>query len=165
MPKKQYYVPDMTGVMVTIPSGYTSRQVSGFEAVVYDGEVPIGWGFRCKGQAMETSRWESFPGERVCVGIKDAPGGERVIGEWVYVERWLKPSEAVEVYGAVSALDIGPRGGFKSVTYGVTMFCNRHMDPRGQVAYEIGMVRLPLVSSSGVQFSPRRRQVSTWTGL
>jgi hypothetical protein len=104
MPKKQYYVPDMTGVMVTIPSGYTSRQVSGFEAVVYDGEVPIGWGFRCKGQAMETSRWESFPGERVCVGIKDAPGGERVIGEWVYVERWLKPSEAVEVYGAVSAL-------------------------------------------------------------
>jgi hypothetical protein len=131
MPKKQYFVPDMSGVMTTVPEAYAkSRQVSGFEAVVFDGEVPIGWGFRCNGRTMTIERWEAFPGERVCVGIKDAPGGERIIGEWVYVERWLKPSEAIKVYGKISKLDVGPRGGFRSVVYGETVFHDKHMDPR-----------------------------------
>jgi hypothetical protein len=70
--KKEYYTPDMSGVITDVPSDY-ARQVSKFQPVVFDGEVPIGWGFRCIGPTMTTERWEAFPGDRVCVDIKDAP--------------------------------------------------------------------------------------------
>lgn len=82
--KKTYFRPDMQGVLQEAPAEYR-HNVSGFDEVIWDGDVPIGWGFACNCRAMKSERWRSFPGDRVCVGIHDTPGGMKIIGKWVYV--------------------------------------------------------------------------------
>lgn len=72
--------------------------------------------------------------------------GEPVIGrEWtehgqVAVTERLTPAEAVRKYGAIAELVVGPRGGFKSVTYGEQKFVSRWVDPRGTGLYEDSVV-------------------------
>jgi hypothetical protein len=42
----------------------------------------------------------------------------------------LDRNEARQKYGDVTHTELGPRGGFKSVTYGTTIFGSRRLDPR-----------------------------------
>jgi hypothetical protein len=51
-------------------------------------------------------------------------------GNWFLVTKWLTPDEARGQYGEVTAVEIGPRGGFRSVTYGEKRFLSRRLDPR-----------------------------------
>ncbi len=68
--------------------------------------------------------------------------GESVIGrEWtehgsVAVTDRLTPAEAVRKYGPINELVVGRNGGFESVTYGVTKFISRFVDPRGSGLYD-----------------------------
>jgi hypothetical protein len=54
----------------------------------------------------------------------------RQTDQWFLITRWLTPSEAQAKYGEVASLKVGPRGGFKSVTYGSTEFLSKRLDPR-----------------------------------
>jgi hypothetical protein len=51
-------------------------------------------------------------------------------GSYVLITKWLTTAEAREKYGEVTELRLGPRGGYKGVTYGKTSFLSRRMDPR-----------------------------------
>lgn len=77
--------------------------------------------------------WDAHCGE---------PIGWRKLGELIIAEEWspdgsviltdvLTPARAVELYGPVTAITIGPGGGWRSVTYGETTFASRRLDPRG----------------------------------
>jgi|TARA_B100001971_G_C18177965_1_gene531019 hypothetical protein len=46
------------------------------------------------------------------------------------VTDWLTPDEAIEKYGAITNLTVGPYDGFLQVTYGKTQFIDKIMDPR-----------------------------------
>ena len=67
-------------------------------------------------------------------------------------------SEAVEVYGSVSYIKVGIRGGFKGVRYGSFLFTNRVMDPRGkveipQVVWDNGVIRMSSSEGSTLRLS------------
>lgn len=48
---------------------------------------------------------------------------------WYLITHWLTPEEATKKYGKVTSEERGPRGGFRSVTYGKTTFSSKHLDP------------------------------------
>jgi hypothetical protein len=54
----------------------------------------------------------------------------RQTDQYFLITRWLTPSEARAKYGEATNLEVGPRGGFKSVTYGSTEFLAKRLDPR-----------------------------------
>lgn len=72
--------------------------------------------------------------------------GDSVIGRewtqhgWAGVTERLAPAEAVRKYGAITDLVVGRNGGFESVTYGVTKFVSRFVDPRGTGLYDDAVV-------------------------
>jgi hypothetical protein len=47
---------------------------------------------------------------------------EGKLGEWYFLSRQLSRSEAAEQFGECTSEVFGPRGGWKSVTFGVTTF-------------------------------------------
>lgn len=59
---------------------------------------------------------------------------------WVAVTDRLSPDEAVRKYGPITELVVGRNGGFESVTYGVTKFVSRFVDPRGTGLYDNSVV-------------------------
>jgi hypothetical protein len=91
---------------------------------------------RPKRKLMDPGRavlWDAHCGE---------PIGWRKLGEPIIAEEWspegsviltdmLTPARAVELYGPVTAITVGPGGGWRSVTYGETTFTSRRLDPRG----------------------------------
>jgi hypothetical protein len=72
--------------------------------------------------------------------------GEPIIGhEWtkngsVAVTERLTPAQAVRKYGPILELELGPKGGFESVTYGAHKFVSRFVDPRGTALYDASVV-------------------------
>jgi len=50
-------------------------------------------------------------------------------GNWYLITEKLTPEKAIEKYGPVTDLELGPRGGFRSVTYGEKQFCSRELRP------------------------------------
>lgn len=46
------------------------------------------------------------------------------------ITKCLTPKEAEKKYGKVTNLELGPRGGFRSVTYGEKKFRSKFLDPR-----------------------------------
>lgn len=55
---------------------------------------------------------------------------EYITNQWALITKKLTPQEAVKKYGDVKAIGVGPRGGFKTVTYGEETFIVRQLDPR-----------------------------------
>jgi hypothetical protein len=50
---------------------------------------------------------------------------------WCAATVVIKPKEAELLYGKVSQITVGPRGGFKTVTYGNTKFISKQVNPIG----------------------------------
>lgn len=48
-------------------------------------------------------------------------------GKWVLVTRYLTHEEAIQKYGAVTEEERGPRGGFRSITFGKKKFLSRRL--------------------------------------
>ena len=93
-----------------------------YRPVVFDGYCgePIGWGHR-PNRYLEKPEFEEA----------------RKYGEWTYInDVWclvtkkITKKEALEKYGPVSELKVGPQGGFRSVNYGEHTFFCRDLDPR-----------------------------------
>ena len=106
------------------PEGYGPEDLGPHGPVVFDagsGE-PIAWGFEIR-RTLGEDRFNALSrfGSLSCIG-----GMRR---SWVLVTRWLTEAEAVEKYGPVTNMHVGPRGGFQSVTYGKTRFLSKEMRP------------------------------------
>jgi hypothetical protein len=88
----------------------------------YSGE-PISWGYPVL-KRLGPDLWEQAQqhGTMKCDHGLD--------GKWYLIARVLTLSEARKQYGDVTHLEIGPRGGFRSVTFGKTKFCAKELDPR-----------------------------------
>jgi hypothetical protein len=50
--------------------------------------------------------------------------------KWFLITRYLTPAEARKQYGEVTNVEVGPRGGFRTVTYGTKQFFTKRLDPR-----------------------------------
>jgi hypothetical protein len=110
------------------PAGYEDA-LGEYETLYWDSTCrePIMWGWKIVKQLDEARFAELKTVANVeCVGVgPSSPKG----GLWVVVDQWLTAEEAVERYGAVTNISSGPRGGWKSTTYGSTTFTSRWMSP------------------------------------
>jgi hypothetical protein len=52
--------------------------------------------------------------------------------KWFLITKWLTPDDAKRQYGEVTAIEAGPRGGYRSVTYGAKRFGSRRLDPQNK---------------------------------
>jgi hypothetical protein len=84
----------------------------------YCGET-IAWGHAVLAR-MGEANWNNAAeyGQLVCDHESSA---------WFLITKWLVPDEARRQFGEVSAIEAGPRGGFKSVTYGTKRFVARDL--------------------------------------
>jgi len=53
--------------------------------------------------------------------------------EWLYLERKVTRGECVELYGDITEEEFGPRGGWKSVTFGKTKFKHEFLRPKNVI--------------------------------
>lgn len=84
--------------------------------------VCVGYGHAIIGEKLGEDAWRELSayGKQVYVN----PGPQ---GYWVLVTQVLTKAEAIQTYGPITNVQYGPRGGFKSVTYGQTTFVDKLM--------------------------------------
>lgn len=90
-----------------------------YRAVLFDslsGE-PVSWGYPI------TTR----VGEVVWKQLSKLGSLECSYPNWYLVTKTLDHKKALSKYGEVTNIELGPRGGFRSITYGKTQFCNRNL--------------------------------------
>jgi hypothetical protein len=81
--------------------------------------VEIGWGYDIMATLGE-DLWNELSQYGRLEYVRTGPG--RNDGIWYFIDRWLTRREAIDQYGPVKAEVYGPRGGWKSVTFGATTF-------------------------------------------
>ena len=84
-----------------------------FGVVLVDGDTPVAWGWRIVRPVGE-SRFEALRASHAVACI--------AMGEWCIIATTLTAEEAEKRYGAVTNIERGPRGGYRSITYGKTTF-------------------------------------------
>lgn len=102
------------------PMGYDAELTS-FKDCIFDAHSgePIGWGFEIRKHVGEP-RFNALRqfGELSYAG-----------GKWFLITHWLTRQEAEQKYGPVTNEVFGPKGGFKTVTFGSTTFMSKHLRP------------------------------------
>jgi hypothetical protein len=68
---------------------------------------------------MPTELFNQHRDKMVCV----------TIGMWGYLEMVVTREECIERYGKITDEEYGPRGGWKSVTFGTTKFISKYLKP------------------------------------
>lgn len=104
------------------PEVPSDGSLGSYGQVVHDGYCgePIGWGFPIIKRLPEAQfNGLTKYGALECLSE----------GRWVLVTHWLTEEEAVDRYGQVTHLALGPLGGFQSVTYGEKKFWDRRLKP------------------------------------
>ncbi len=78
----------------------------------------VGWGFRIV-QRLSDERLAELRkyGDIHCFSA----------GDWALITRWLTYHEALGLYGHVTNVERGPRGGFRSITFGAKRFSHRRL--------------------------------------
>ena len=105
------------------PSGFEDY-LSEYSIVLFDGYSgePVAWGFiilRYLGEGLFKELGKH--GELKCIdGFKSS---------WALVTKSLSREEAIEKYGSITHEDIGPRGGWKSTTFGDKKFISDYLRP------------------------------------
>lgn len=101
------------------PEGY-EYDLSEYKACIFDaycGE-PTMWGFEIVNHLGEERFSKLYDyGSLECLGK----------GKWFLIKKKLTRAEAIEKYGEVTNVDLGPRGGFRSITFGSTTFLERQL--------------------------------------
>lgn len=103
------------------PTGY-EKDLSEYHAVLIDTgcSEPVAWGFALTKHLGE-EKFEALKrfGMPYCISM----------GKWVLVVKWLTSEEAEKKYGPVTSIERGPKGAFKSITYGNKRFVHACMQP------------------------------------
>ncbi len=60
--------------------------------------------------------------------------------DWFLITESLTLEKAIEKYGRVSQIKLGPRGGFKNITLGDKEFCTKELDPRDTIYFNENLV-------------------------
>lgn len=93
-----------------------------FGPQVYDSwcDEPVGWGYKIIRHCGDEI-WSKLLvlGEPVCFND----------GDWVLITKSLTRKEAETQYGPVTDEEFGPRGGWKSVTFGDKKFTSKCLKP------------------------------------
>ena len=108
------------------PLGY-ENDLSDFKPCIFDGYCgePVGWGFEILKHLGE-DRFHQLRrfGDLECISSSH-------VSRWCLVTKWLSRNEAAELFGAITDETFGPRGGWKSVTFGSKKFiCMRMKSKR-----------------------------------
>lgn len=100
------------------PKGFENN-LSEYDIVLYDSYSgkPVAWGFRIFGNV-------DFKELRKHGTI------ESTYPKWVLITKYLTRKEAIQIYGEITAEEFGPRGGWKSVTFGITKFGSKILKPQ-----------------------------------
>lgn len=87
-----------------------------FGVVVVDSasKEPVAWGYPITGQLGERHFEELKKTAEVAYNHKDK--------NWVVVTEKLTDQAAIEKFGPITNVEYGPRGGWKSITFGSTRF-------------------------------------------
>jgi len=91
--------------------------LSSFKPCFFDswcGE-PVSWGYEIL-KRMGDDMWA----ETSHLGRKECAYGSG--GNWYLITKYLSKEEAISKYGEVTKTDRGPRGGYRSETYGLKTF-------------------------------------------
>jgi hypothetical protein len=96
------------------------KKPEGFEAdlgsygpVLFDGDHVIAWGYPIV-RYLKADRFEHL---RTIADVDCVRAGV-----WVVVSKRLTHREAIKQYGKETSREVGPQGGWRSVTYGTTRF-------------------------------------------
>lgn len=93
----------------------------------FDGNCgePIGWGYQVISR-LGDEKWSeaSALGEMWCS-----------YPNWYLLTKRLTHKEAIEKYGKVTDIERGPRGGFRSITFGKKRFITKEMDVNSQMDF------------------------------
>ena len=111
------------------PKGYEG-DLGSYERVLIDyicGE-PLAYGFRLV-RYMGEERFNGLRNHGKLTYIETGFGN----GYWVLATDFLTPEKAVKLYGKVTRIRVGPRGGWKSAFYGEKEFGSKELDPRGVI--------------------------------
>lgn len=106
--------------MIQIPEKFNSF-LGAYGPVSFDswcGE-PVMWGYPIK-QRLGEELWA----ELSQFGQLEYVGGHEN-GNWALIIKRLTRGDAIEQYGPQTSIDIGPRGGFRSITFGTKTFCQK----------------------------------------
>lgn len=101
------------------PPGYTSEELGDYEACFSDsscGET-VAWGFPILKHLGE-EKFEALKKFGTLECRYGGPGG----GKWFLIVKRFTHEQAIEKFGEVTGEERGPRGGFRSRTYGTTKF-------------------------------------------
>lgn len=100
------------------PIGY-ENELGNFAPAIYDSSCgePIGWGFKITSHLGE----ERFNALRKCGEL------ECIYPTWFLITEKLSRQEAIKKYGEITNEEFGPRGGWKSVTFGKTRFVSKYL--------------------------------------
>ncbi len=105
---------------VSKPHGYEA-ELSDYKPCLVDaccGE-PVAWGFQIQAR-LGPGRFEALRkfGELEC----DSSGFSST---WFLIVRKLSREDAIKKYGPITAEEFGPRGGWRSVTFGTKTFLSK----------------------------------------
>lgn len=81
-------------------------------------QQPVGWGYPIVGGQMGHELWA----EMTTLGTV---AFDHKLKTYALVTKKLTDEEAIQKYGPISAVEHGPRGGFKSITFGSTKFSSK----------------------------------------
>lgn len=102
--------------------------LSEYGCVIFDGycNEPVGWGFKIMVYLGEEKFIELGKyGKLECInGFKSL---------WVLVTKTLSREKAIELYGPITNEVYGPRGGWKSTTFGDKRFIRSYLMPEKQL--------------------------------
>lgn len=99
------------------PSGFES-DLSEYGPMIYDscsGE-PVAWGFRINNHLG--NKFEE---------LRQNYDLECIFPTWFVITKRLTREMAINLYGPETEIERGPRGGFKSITFGTMRFCNKRL--------------------------------------
>ena len=105
------------------PSNF-ENYLSAFGPVMYDGRCgePVAWGFKIiRHLGEDLFRELGKHGQLKCI--------DGFNSSWALVVKTLSRTEAVALYGEITNEVFGPRGGWKSVTFGSKIFVSEFLKP------------------------------------
>lgn len=79
--------------------------------------MPIGWGYKIVRHL----------GEEKWIELGKFGSFECIYPTWFLITKKLTRDEATEKYGAITGEEFGPRGGWKSVTFGEKKFISKYL--------------------------------------